>query len=267
MAKNSTKGRAPAGTKGRTAANARQAKIQAAQRSSSGGANKIVVATVVVVVAIVAVVGGVIWMETSKKDAITGGGNALPAGVSALGDGYPAYQDVTPVDGAPTLEIYEDFQCPACKSYEDQLGSTVEDLAEQGKVRLVYHVKNFLDDNLGNTWSTQAGNAAFCAADAGKFQAFHDQAYANQPTEGDGFTDDQLAGFAEAAGITGSALDTWQECYDAGKYVDYVNSVEESSAKDGVTGTPTLRLNGETLDLGQVGTPEQLTAAIEDATA
>ncbi len=264
MGKNSTKGNA---AKGKAPANARQAKIQAAQKSGGGGANKIVVATVVVVVAIIAVVAGVIWSETSKQDAITGGGNALPPGVAALGDGYPAFQDVTLASGAPTLDLYEDFQCPACKAFEDALGSTVEDLAAAGKVKVVYHVKNFLDDNLRNTSSTQAGNAAFCAADAGKFQEFHDQVYANQPaTEGDGFTDQQLAGFAQAAGITGSDLDTWQQCYDAGKYVDYVNSVEESSAKEGVTGTPTVRLDGQDLDLSTVGTPDALTKAIEDAT-
>ncbi len=112
MGKNSTKGRTSA--KGNGPANARQAKIQAAQKSGGGGANKIVVATVVVVVAIIAVVAGVIWSESSKKDAITGGGNALPAGVAALGDGYPSFQDVTAAAGAPTLDLYEDFQCPVC---------------------------------------------------------------------------------------------------------------------------------------------------------
>ncbi len=56
--------------------------------------------------------------------------------------------------------------------------------AQQGKVKLVYHVKNFLDDNLGNDSSTRAGNAAFCAADAGKFQEFHNQVFANQPAHG-----------------------------------------------------------------------------------
>ncbi|MBM6403780.1 thioredoxin domain-containing protein [Phycicoccus sp. CSK15P-2] len=260
MAKNSTK------AKGKAASNARQAKIQAAQRSSGAGANKIVVATVVVVVAIIAVVGGVIWMETSKKNQITGGGNAVPPGVSELGAGYPAFSDATVVDGAPTVDLYEDFQCPACKGFEDQLGPTIEDLASSGRIELVYHIKNFLDDNLGNTWSTKAGSAAFCAADAGKFQEFHDQVYANQPTEGDGFTDEQLRGFAETSGITGDALTTWQECYDADKYADYVNSVEEQSFQDEVTGTPTVMIDGEMTDLASIGTPELFTQAVENAT-
>lgn len=260
MAKNTT-------TKGKAPATARQAKIQAAQRSGGGGgANKIVVATVVLVVAIIAVVAGVVWAQANQKNAITGGGKALPPGVTALGAGFPAFADVTPAPGAPTLDLYEDFQCPACKSFEDQLGSTVEKLAQDGKLKLVYHVKNFLDDNLRNDWSTKAANAAFCAADAEKFQAFHDQAYAHQPSEGEGFTDAQLKNFAQASGISGAALTTWQQCYDAGKYVDYVNSVETKSFADGVRGTPTLKLDGKDLDLQQVGTPALFTQAVQNAT-
>ena len=127
-------------------------------------------------------------------------------------------------------------------------------------------MKNFLDDNLGNDSSTRAGNAAFCASDAGKFQEFHDQVFPNQPaTEGDGFTDAQRKGFAETAGITGEALTTWQACVDAGTYVDYVNSVEEQSFADGVRGTPTVKIDGEEVELGSIASPELLTQAIENA--
>jgi protein-disulfide isomerase len=250
-----------------TATSARQAKIDAARGSGGGGANKIVVAAAVVVVAIIAVVGGVIWVQQSNEDAVTGGGNALPPGVTALGAGFPAFADATPVAGAPTVDVFEDFQCPACAQFESILGPTLQDLGATGKAKVVYHVKNFLDDNLGNDSSTRAGNAAFCAADAGKFQEFHNQVFANQPAqEGDGFTDATLKGFAQAVGISGAALTTWQQCLDAGKYVDYVNSVEKQSFADGVRGTPTIRINGSDVELQSIGTPELLTQAIQNAT-
>lgn len=251
-----------------TATSARQAKIQAAQKSQGGGANKIVVATVVVIVAIIAVVAGVIWAQSSQQDDITGGGNALPPGVSALGEGFPAFTDVTPAAGAPTVDVFLDYQCPACASFEGALGPTMTGLAQEGKMKLVYHVKNFLDDNLKNDSSTRAGNAAFCAADAGKFEAYHEQLFPNQPArEGDGFTDAQLAGLAESVGITGEALTTWQACLDAGKYTDYINSVEAQSFEDGVRGTPTVRINGEIVELGSIGSPELFTSAVENATS
>jgi protein-disulfide isomerase len=250
-----------------TPASARQAKIEAARGSGGAGVNKVVVAAVVVIVAIIAVVGGVIWADQSSKEEVTGGGNALPTGVSALGQGYPAFQDVTPAANAPVVDLYEDFQCPACASFEAVVGSTFTSLAEEGRIKLVYHVKNFLDDNLGNDSSTRAANGAFCAADAGKFQEFHTQVFTNQPArEGDGFTDAELTSFAETSGLTGDALTTWQQCADAGKFVDYVNSVEAQSFEDGVRGTPTIRINGEIVELQSVGSPELLTAAIQNAT-
>ena len=247
-------------------ASARQAKIQAAQKSQGGGANKIVVATVVAVVAIIAVVGGVIWSQQSQKEAITGGGNALPTGVATLGEGYPAFQDVTAAANAPVVDLYEDFQCPICGQFEKALGPTFQDLAKTGKITLRYNVKNFLDDNLRNDSSTRAGNAVFCASDAGQFQTYHNTIFENQPaTEGDGYTDAQLKGFAEQAGITGAALTTWQQCYDANKYVDYINSVEEASFKAGVRGTPTVKIDGKDVELNTISTPEALTQVIANA--
>lgn len=261
MAKNASKNTP------KNAASARQAKIEAAQKSASGGgANKIVVATVVAVVAIIAVVGGVIWSQVSKENAVTGGGNAVPTGVSELGQGFPAFQSVTPAANAPLVDVYVDYQCPACASFEAVVGSTFTSLAEEGRIKLVYHVKNFLDDSLGNDSSTRAGNAAFCASDAGKFEPFHEQVFPNQPAvEGDGFTDAQLKTMAESAGVTGGELATWETCLAAGKYTDYVNSVEEQSFEDGVRGTPTVKINGTEIELGAIASPELLTAAIEAA--
>ncbi len=243
----------------------RQAKIRAASSGAGGGANKIVVGAVVLVVAIVAVVGGVIWSQRSGDDGASGG-TALPKGVAAMGEGYRAFPDVTPLAGAPTVDLYEDFQCPACKQFEELTGSTVTSLAKEGKIVLVYHVKNFLDDNLRNDSSTRAANAAFCAADAGRFQEFHDLVFPGQPDrEGAGFTDAELLGFAQAAGIDGDAMTTWQSCVEDGRYDAYVDSVEQRSFTDGVRGTPTVRIDGKDQELEAIASPDGFTAAVEAA--
>jgi protein-disulfide isomerase len=246
-------------------ASARQAKIQAAQGSQGGGVNRIVVATVVVVVAIIAVVAGVVWSQ-SQQQAATGTSTAVPAGAS-MGQGYPAFADVTPAAGAPTVDLYEDFQCPVCAQFEAALGSTVEGLASEGKIKLRYHVLNFLDDKTGAHNSTPAANGAFCAAADGKFQKFHDAVYAAQADEGTDVTDAELAAWAAAAGITGDALTTWKKCVADGTYTRYVSSVNDAAFKvSGFQGTPTMMINGKMQDLSTVGTPEQLTKAISDAT-
>ncbi len=245
---------------------ARQAKIQAVQGKQGGAANKIVVATVVAVVAIIAVVGGVVWSQ-SQKEAATGTSTAVPAGAS-MGQGYPAFASTaTPAAGVPTVDLYEDFQCPICGQFEAALGPTFQDLAAQGKLKLNYHVLNFLDDKTGAENSTPAANGAFCAASLGKFQEFHNAAFSSQAPEGQDVTDAELGAWATTAGITGDSLATWKQCVADGTYTKYVTSVNEAAFKiPGFQGTPTVIINGETVDLNSIKTPELLTQAIQNAT-
>lgn len=243
----------------------RKAKIAAAQKSQGGGANRIVVATVVVVVAIIAVVVGVVWSQ-GKQDAASGTSTAVPAG-SAMGQGYQAFQTAPKVAGAPTVDLYEDFQCPICSQFESALGPTVQGLASEGKIVLKYHVLNFLDDKTGAKNSTPAANGAFCAAADGKFQEFHNAVFAAQASEGTNVTQAQLDAWAAAAGITGDAKKTWDKCVADDTYTKYVTSVNTAAFKiPSFQGTPTLMINGQTQDLSKVGTPELLTQAIQNAT-
>jgi protein-disulfide isomerase len=242
----------------------RRAKIQAAAPKSRGGANRIVVATVVAVLAIAAVVAGVIIADQNKKSDLAVGGSSVPAGAAAMGSGL-VVNPSAPSD-VPTLDLWADFQCPACKSFEDSFGGQLDEMAKNNEVKLVVHVLSFLDENLGNDASNRAANAAFCAADQEAFFPYYRGVYAIQPErEGDGYTDEQLRQVAEASGITGAGLQTWQTCYDAREHNQYVESVQTQSAKDGVNGTPTLKLNGEVLEL-QGLTPQSFTDQVKAAT-
>jgi protein-disulfide isomerase len=242
----------------------RQAKIQAAAKKGRSGPNRIIIGTVVAVLAIFAVVAAVIVADQGRKAEQSAGGSALPKGASAMGAGLVVNADAPA--GVPTLDLWVDYQCPACKSFEDAFGEQVTQLAEQDKVKLVVHVLSFLDDNLGNDSSNRAANAAFCAADQDAFLPFHNATFAGQPArEGDGYTDADLAGFAEQAGLTGAKQTAWKQCYDAREHNQYVESVQTQSSKDGINGTPTVKLDGEVLQL-QGLTPESFAAKVEAAT-
>lgn len=241
----------------------RRARVHAAAPRRQG-LNRVVVATVVAVLVIVAAVAAVVIGASRSRDASTSGGSSLPTGAAGLGQGIVVNPDAPA--GAPTLDLYEDFQCPVCKRFEELFGEQVTTLAESGKVKLVVHPLSFLDDNLGNDSSNRAANAAACAADQGRYLPFHAATFAGQPaSEGEGYTDGQLKGFARTAGLTGAALDSWQRCYDDRAHNQWVQSVQTQSEKDKVNGTPTLRLDGKDLDLGTL-TPESLEAAVQAAT-
>jgi protein-disulfide isomerase len=124
---------------------------------------------------------------------------------------------------------------------------------------------SFLDTNLKNDSSARSANAAACAADAGKFAEYHSAVFAAQPaTEGDGYTDAQLTEFAKTAGITGPAFTTWEKCTSSGQHEAYISDVATASGKAGVTGTPTVFLNGKDITK-TLTSPESLVAAIKAA--
>ena len=244
----------------------RKAKIAAATPKSPQrkGANPVVVATVVVVVIVAAVVAAVIIGSRDKEEATTSGGASLPKGAAAMGAGIVVNPDVPA--GVPTLDVYEDFQCPICAEFEHRFGEGIEALAEKNQVKLVFHTLSFLDANLRNDSSNRAANAASCAADQDKFLEYHSAAFGAQPLkEGAGFSDAALKAAAEKVGITGAGLTSWEKCYTDRAHNQYVESVQTQSEKDGVNGTPTLKLDGKAVNLNGF-TNESLEAAVKAAT-
>lgn len=228
------------------------------------GPNPVVIGAVVAALVVVAVVVAIVIGNSGKSDG--GSGNAQPVGVVGGEGGGIGVNAATAKSNAPTVDVYEDFQCPACGDLEELMGAQLTSMAKAGEIKLVMHVLSFLDGNLRNDSSTRSANAAACAADAGKFLEYHGAVFAAQPAqEGVGYTDAQLTAFAGTAGITGAALPTWQKCTDSGQHAKYVTSVQTASEKAAVFNTPTVRLNGQDITK-TLQTTEALVAAVKAAT-
>ncbi|WP_432515311.1 DsbA family protein [Kineococcus sp. SYSU DK001] len=189
---------------------------------------------VVVVLAVVAVVAVVI--DRSREDDVALAAQAVPPSAGAQGAGYVL--PGTPVDGAPTLDVWLDYQCPVCKRFETAAGDAVVELASSGQARVVVHTLTFLDGNLGNDSSQRAAEAAAAADAQGRFVEFNAATFAAQPDEGVGYTVADLRAIARTAGVPD--LDAWQEAVEGHAYRDYVNSVADTMQDNGVTGTPTV---------------------------
>ena len=214
---------------------------------------------VAVLVIVVGIIGAALYTTRSKDTAPVDA--ALPTGVSA-----PQYGAGVGTVAAPVLDVYEDFQCPACAQAEAALGPTITSLVAAGKVKVNYHPMNFLDRNLGNDSSTRATAAFGCAVDAGKTAEYHGVLFANHPEpEGTGYTDEQLKAFAVDAGISGDALTTFDSCYTAQTYAGWPTLVDTAASERGVTGTPTFFLNDTELEAGDMASVEAFTAKIEAA--
>ncbi len=226
------------------------------------GPNPVVIGAVVGVLVIVAVVAAIVIGGGGNS----GGGSAVPTGALG-GDGAGIVASKTPAkSGAPTVDIFEDFQCPVCGQFEKAFGATLTSMADAGEVKLVVHTLSFLDSNLKNDSSSRSANAVACASDAGKFLDYHSAVFAAQPVkEGDGYTDAQLTEFATTSGITGPALTTWQKCASSGQHAKYVTDVQTAAEKEGVFGTPTVKLNGKDITKS-LSTPDTLIGQIKAAT-
>ena len=172
----------------------------------------------------------------------------VPAG--ATGFGGPLVINPTAPAGAPTLELFEDPQCPVCQQFEDIFGPAIAELVANNEAKVVVHTMTFLDLNLRNDSSVRAANGAFCAGDQGKFRDYMSATYAAQPIqEGAGWTDAELAAIAESVGVTGTALDTWKTCQQGLTYGAHIVALETNSERSGVNGTPTALLNGKKMNL------------------
>lgn len=140
---------------------------------------------------------------------------------------------------AKTVDIWEDPQCPVCNTFEQANGEFIDDLVRAKKANVVYHVLSFL----GNE-SVSAANAAYCAADEGRYLDFHKAMYLVQPVlENSGFySTENLVKIGSYAGLTSQSF---IDCVTKGSKLDKVKAAYDSMAKYKVQGTPTVFFNGK----------------------
>jgi protein-disulfide isomerase len=240
--------------KGKRAARDRLAAERAKQRPGrSGRGGSGVLIAVIVTVVIVGIIGYAWWASNNEgpDDA------ALPTLVQDAGGG------VVLGDGPVDVALWEDFQCPGCKLFEESNGDMLRERVEAGDITMTIHPLSFLDDNLSNDSSVLAANAFGCATDAGEQQAldFHLTVYGNQPPEVQGqpaWSAEQLIGWGGDVGIEGG---DWESCVNDLTYGGWVTQVQTTMSGAGITQTPTVFLDGEKFDLNA----DDLDAAIDEA--
>ncbi|MFI6448293.1 DsbA family protein [Kitasatospora sp. NPDC050543] len=173
-------------------------------------------------------------------------------------------------DAPHTLQVFEDFRCPYCGQLETTDGKAMQALADDGTYKIEYHLATFLDKGLGGKGSRTALAAAGAALNEGvdKFKQFHDVLYANQPDEREDAFGDVNHMLTLADKVPGLKTDAFTKAVTEGTYAPWAAKVATAFDSSGVTGTPTVKLDGKKLEVfgnGAAVTPEQFTTLVKQA--
>lgn len=161
------------------------------------------------------------------------------------------------------IDIFEDFQCPACQYWTQDVEPLVaEELVATGKAYYTFHNYPFIDDRAPTKESDQSANAALCAADQGRFWDYHDIVYANWNGENQGaYNDKRLVAFAESVGLDMNSFNT---CFKASKFQGKIDEDLLYGKKLGLVATPSIYVNEKLIENPSF---EEIKKAVEAALA
>jgi protein-disulfide isomerase len=140
-----------------------------------------------------------------------------------------------------TVVEYADYRCPFCeKFYTDVFSQLKSKYIDNGEIKFMYQDFAFLGPD-----SNTAAEATHCAADQNMFWQYHDYLFTHQGSESSDWASSiNQKKFAQTLGLNTSQFN---QCLDSGKYKQEVLNETDAGKKYGVTGTPSVFVNGQIL--------------------
>jgi len=181
-------------------------------------------------------------------------GGSIKLGTAQIDSGVEPKQTVIKTDvsidddpilgnkNAPVAIIeFSDFQCPFCRAFwEESLPQIKKEFIDTGKAKLIYR-----DYPLSfHSMAMPSAQAAECADEQGKFWEMHDKIFGEQDKLGQGtvtYAVQDIKGWAAEIGLNASKFNN---CLDSGKYKTEVDKDFADGTAAGVTGTPSIFING-----------------------
>lgn len=114
-------------------------------------------------------------------------------------------------------------------------------LIDKGDVTFEYKHFIVVGDGVRSTWAAEASE---CAADQGKFWAYHDVLLKSQQDQP--WSKDKLKGYGAKIGLDSKAFG---QCIDKRTHADAVKADQADGTKLQVKGTPTYFVNGKQVPL------------------
>jgi protein-disulfide isomerase len=151
----------------------------------------------------------------------------------------------------PTVTYYGNWKCPYCAQFSASfLGDLVTDYVESGDINLQFRALSYINGKpfLGPD-APRAARAGLAVwnVDPETYWRYHEYVFANQPPESETWaTTDKLVSFADSSGV--GDPDRVREQLDGQTYETAVRKTSETAAAAGVSATPALVIDGETVN-------------------
>lgn len=150
-----------------------------------------------------------------------------------------------PVTGNPDSKIkiveFSDFECPACRLLSSNMKAIMLEYGDRVSFTFMnYPLDKSINPNVKNDIHKNAGLAAIaglCAQEQGKFWEFHYKLFENQTEISPNFIN-------ETANELGMDMNSFNMCLESNEIKERVISSINTGKSIGVSGTPTLFING-----------------------
>ncbi|MFV0253348.1 MAG: DsbA family protein [Beutenbergiaceae bacterium] len=240
------------------------AQALAAKQAATDRRNRLIIIGASVLVVLLVIAAGVIIFRASQKTLLSDFDGTRPEASTATG-GITFGADMvagTVNEGATELDVYLDFMCPGCGQFDQLNRDDIAAMVSDGTVTLNVHPLEFLNRfSMGTEYSSRSANAFATVANDSPEHAivFMEALFDNQPAENtEGLSDEQMVELAIEVGVPQEVADSFTE----GTFRDWVAVASEQSTVDGVTGTPTVFIDGSKW-AGNWGEPGALLAAVQ----
>jgi protein-disulfide isomerase len=155
---------------------------------------------------------------------------------------YEGQPSIGEANAPVKLAIFEDFKCPACKNFEEVIWPRLErDYINAGKVQAFFIYQQIIPN------STTAGIASECVFEQNPdlFWDYKTIVYRSQGNEAqDWATASKLVELAKTY-VPDINADELNTCLSENRHADKIEADSEMGKAIGVTGTPSLYINGQ----------------------
>lgn len=143
-------------------------------------------------------------------------------------------------DAPITIVEFGDYQCPGCGSFALSVKPQIDGtFVQSGQAKFVFYDYPLVSIHPN---AFLAARAARCAQDQGKYWEYHETLFRNQARWSTATT--PSGGFKNYAGELGMDEGDFAACLNSDKYADVITANMELGVRMGVTGTPTILING-----------------------